>query len=169
MRDDNSLMSEIEHAFAWREIPESSVTAATSSWSSDHDEAAAFQGIDWREISSQFLRDHSVAFSFFTGEAFRYYLPSVLAATIRDDCRGLLAADTLLLALDRSNTPSSWDDLFIQHWVGLTPKECEVVGRWLLWLLENRSDEYDQLTLGRALDTIVLLRDQAVASPIALK
>lgn len=163
------LVSDIRDVFSWRKTPRACVREDAPSWCSDYNEARAFEGLDWREVSPEFIGDHSGAFSFFTGEAFRYYLPSLLLAVCEASEQDCLAVDTLLVALDRSNLVGSWDELFVEQWVGLVPDECEVVARWILWLLDNRPVDYNSSTLGRALDTIVLLRDQALATPIASK
>jgi hypothetical protein len=46
-----------------------------------------FRGKSWRELSVEDLRRHEVALSFFSAEAFRYYLPAFMLADLDDPVR----------------------------------------------------------------------------------
>jgi hypothetical protein len=70
--------------------------------------------------------------------------------------------------LDRSNTPSSWDDFFLERWPTLTPEECEATQRWLLWLADFDPPPIADASLSRAFDTVNLLASQKGATPLAM-
>jgi hypothetical protein len=53
--------------------------------------AATFQGKHWNEIPLDLLRYNSEAMCFFTPEAYRYYLPAYMMASLQD----YIAADTI--------------------------------------------------------------------------
>lgn len=103
----------------------------------------------------------------FSPSAFCYFLPGILSAGIKEDRPNLLVNDTLVSMLDRGNSSASWDNFFAARWPMLSPQECEVVQRWILWLEQAVPPVIDEIALTRAFDTLDLLSKQNFATPIA--
>ena len=97
----------------------------------------------------------------FTPEAFIYYLPSLLTLSAAHPDQSLLPVDGVLMMLDRSPIPEYWDEFFCERFLLLNPIECEAMSEWLIYLTKNSI--YDDGTLGRAFDTLDLIR-QAIAN-----
>jgi hypothetical protein len=129
------LLEFIADAFANRPVPHSVVTEDHPP-SEIYDDALAFQGKHWQDITCSDLTRYTDAPFGFTPEAFCYFLPGIYSAGIRENQPDLLVNSSLIMCLDRSNTPSSWDDFFIVRWPTLNTKECEATQRWLLWLAD---------------------------------
>jgi hypothetical protein len=71
--------------------------------SGDDEDPNWFSGKDWRDLCQDDWEQHYDAVSFFTPEAFAYYLPSILSLTADGRCH-LLVADQIIGSLDRSPT-----------------------------------------------------------------
>ncbi len=159
-------LSSIREAFAHRSLP-MLVVRSDAPDTDEYDDARHFQGRTWESLTCAELDAHQDAMFGFSPEAFCYFLPGVLSAGIRENRPDLLVNTSLVMTLDRSNTPTSWDDFFAKRWPSLTAQECLAVQDWLLWLTEAHPHSVPESSLGRAFDTMQLLVDSATATPLA--
>jgi hypothetical protein len=120
----------------------------------------AFWGKPWWCVTGAQLEEHFDAISWFTPEAFCYYLPGILTAGIKENNPWLIVNHSLVNMLDRSPDAASWDDFFLARWPRLTDRECEATQAWILWLASFGSGSYPPNALDRAFDTVSLLRDR---------
>jgi len=151
-----SLASKISEAFSSRTRPEA-VIESHAPGTDEYSDAQAFAGREWRELSEDDWREHSAAIFGLSPEAFRYYLPSILHLSVSSNHVDMLGIDALIGMLDRSNTPSSWDQFFRERWTGFTPAEYQVLQEWLIWLSSEPGMKFASQRLGRASDTVSIL------------
>lgn len=102
------LKRQIERAFADTPSPGDDPHAISDG---PHDEgtAAYFQGTTWRGHTTISLRQHSVAMSFFTPQAFRYWLPAFMLAELDDPDEADVIAESIAFHLTPSK--SHWNRL----------------------------------------------------------
>ena len=115
------------------------------------------------------LEEHYVATSFFSKDAFAYYLPSLLLVSLNDQNSVLMAAQSVIWDLDRTPSTEGWNDLFIEHFLGLRFNEYEAMKEWLLQLCEypaykrcGNAGSGPGDSFGRTYDTVVLLQQESV-------
>jgi hypothetical protein len=151
------LIETIDAAFGWRTCPPE-VVDPSAAITSELQEALWFANRDWHEITWADWETHRDAIYFFAPEAFRYFLPSVLTLSSESPEKWFWPVDSLLQVLDRSPVPEYWDDFILSKFIGLKITEYEAITQWLLLLSERRGPE-EQLSIGRAFDTIALLKE----------
>ena len=162
-----TLSDRIRRAFAGRQKP-AEVIDLTDRIDSDVEEALWFAGRDWRDITWKSWQEHPGAIIFFSKDAFAYYLPSVLLLSLQDSTETLDAAESVLRSLDRSPSTEGWNDLFVEHFLGLRSEEYDVMKEWLLELCEYPAyRQYGSAasgpgdTFGRAYETVALLQQES--------
>ncbi len=165
-----TLTEKIHRAFADRKKPAEVVDVIDRAQiDSDVEDTLWFAGRDWRDITWKDWEEHYVATSFFSKDAFAYYLPSLLLLSLQEPKSALLAADSLISALDRTPSTEGWNDLFVEHFLGLRFDEYEVMKEWLLQLCLHPaykgcgnagSGPGDRF--GRAYDTLALLQQESL-------
>ncbi|QQP95936.1 hypothetical protein [Lysobacter enzymogenes] len=159
MIEDIEVLKDTELAFGGR--PRPVVLVKDGPVDEIRKDAEAVSGLRWSEIDCETLEKYPDCIYGFTSEGFRYFLPGVICASVRERRPDLLVVDSLVQQLDRSGDPENWDDSFAERWPLLDPDECAAVSKWILWLSE-RSDFPDPFdSLGRALDLLVILRRRA--------
>jgi hypothetical protein len=151
-----NLLDKIQKAFAHRAKPES-VLASSRFFGCDEEDTLWFTGRDWRELSAEDWDQHHGASTFFTHEAFAYYLPSILSLSAggRHD---LLDAGFIISSLDRSPTIAYWDENLTRRFLGLTDEEYDVLKEWLLSFSGTDYVHYGDDALTRAYETVDLLQ-----------
>lgn len=157
--DASALLRRLETAFGARVEPE-------RLWSSDHvpedvSEVQSFRNLDWSTLSVDHLARNHSALYFFSPEAFRFFLPRVLASGLREGRTDILAYDSIVGSLDRSPRTDYWDDGFRERWEPLSAVECSAVQEWLLWLQREDGESYPENAFDRAFDTLTSLSDRA--------
>ena len=107
-RDHASVLGQIEEAFGDLPYPGDDHLIAPSSLQTAEGQRLYndWKGRDWRSLSLQELRHHAESIFFLTPEAFRYYLPAYLSASVRDSEGVDIIPETLAFAL----TPPAGDD-----------------------------------------------------------
>lgn len=158
----------IENAFSGR-IKPAAVIRADAPDTDEYQDASKFLGIEWNLITCSDLERWPAAISGFTPEAFIYYLPAILSASIREDRPNLIANDAVINMLDRSNSASTWDIFFIERWCRLTKDECDATQHWIMWLSEFHPNAFNDSELSRSMDTLELIANSEGAIPIALR
>lgn len=135
---------------------------------SDIEDTLWFKGREWREISREDWQKRSAALSYFSKEAFVYYLPSVMLLAIAYPCERLLPVQTLIWELDKAPNRDEWDPRFVDRFLNLSNEEYEILKEWLVEISNCTAYRGRRLagagvgeTLGRAFDTVVLLQEEA--------
>lgn len=150
-----NLCEKIAKAFAGRQIPGKvlDVPPGRGWFDSDEEDALWFEQRDWHDLTWTDWVDHYCGIFFFTPAALAYYLPSVLTLSAQspDDC--LIAAESLLLMLQRAL--KEWNESHQSVFSCLSRQECEVLKEWVILLRETQQYEIDQID--RALEFVDLL------------
>jgi len=162
-----NLAEKIERAFSSRPKPTQMIGDKVLQFDSDVGDALWFSGRDWHELTWQNWQEHSAAIYFFDREAFAYYLPSVLLLSSQNPDEALMAADSLIMELDRTPDPEWWTEGLERRFLGLASEELSVLKDWLLQVCEyipykglGAAASGPGDTLGRAFDTIDLLQKE---------
>jgi len=161
-----SLIQEIEAVYAERKLPVEIVAPKEFlQFDSDVMDALWFVGRSWREITWGDWQRKNAAITFFSAEAFAYYLASVMALSAQRPEEWLHPAGALIGLLDRSPDSTDWDDDFTGRFVRIRGQEFEILKEWLLYLsgfstykLPGTSGAGDNF--GRAFDTVILLQTE---------
>ncbi|WP_455220471.1 DUF6714 family protein [Kaarinaea lacus] len=74
------LEEKINTAFSRNTIPEGKLCSSEYDYEDTH---FGFTGTTWQEHDALFLRKHASSLSFFTAEAFHYYLPAFMMAELK--------------------------------------------------------------------------------------
>jgi hypothetical protein len=145
---------QIETAFQQRSRPEV-ITDVQVESTLRHD-AMRFENRDWRSVTVDDWNEGSDAYFGFSPDAFRYFLPSIVALSL-NSLHDLIAADQLIGSLDTSGNPEIWDEWFAARFVPLTSPELGVLLKWASFHREA-ADSHDELTMARVCDTIETLQ-----------
>lgn len=107
-----------------------------------------FRNRDWRELTCADFSEYKDAVNGFTAEAFCYFLPGIMSASIRESSilnkshvlpiRSILSViNSLDMMLFNYSVKDTWS---IKRFILLTPAECATVQEWLLWLAKQEND-----------------------------
>jgi hypothetical protein len=99
------LREQIERAFDQTPMPAGILVDPLSD---DEGVSNYFRGRSWRGHKVQDLRFHEVALSFFEPEAFRYYLPAFMLATLEDPAAADIIPHGILFHLSAPDDPRVW-------------------------------------------------------------
>ena len=108
------ILDDIHEAFSHRSLP-AQVTPRAAPDTDEYTDAQFFHGRGWETVTCSEWQSHPAAMFGFNPEAFCYFLPSVFTVGIRENQPDLLVNSSLVMTLDRSNTPSSWDNFFAKR------------------------------------------------------
>jgi hypothetical protein len=94
---------------AWREVPyPGDDKIFTPDSYDDEDIGNYFAGTTWRGHSVVGLRSHSSAFSFFTAEAFHYWLPAFMIAAIESPEEADVLLESIAWSVRGREAPRRW-------------------------------------------------------------
>jgi hypothetical protein len=94
---------------AWRAVPyPGDDKIFTPDSHDDEDILNYFGGTSWVGHEPGNLRAHSSAFTFFTPEAFHYWLPAFMIAAIQDPAEADVICDYIPLSLTNNYKPTRW-------------------------------------------------------------
>jgi hypothetical protein len=153
-----SLIEENRSAFALRAIPDRTVTN-NQPRTDLYADALYFQGRKWESIRPDELEQKYSAFSGFTYEAFRYYLPSVIHCSVAHNRPHLIVVSDIVSRLNYSDVGTGWKLFEHEPWDGLSKAEFKVLSDWTLWLSSNNG--IDQDILVRAFAVLERLRKES--------
>ena len=86
----------ILQAFSGNAVPKGKLCSSEYDYEDTH---GGFSGTTWEEHDAIFLRNHESSLSFFTPEAFRYYLPAFMMAEINDPETADIIAESIAFHL----------------------------------------------------------------------
>jgi hypothetical protein len=121
---------------AWRDVvyPGDSKIFTPDSYD-DEDITRYFRGTTWRGHDPAKLRAHSSAFTFFTPEAFHYWLPAFMIAAIKSPEEADVIVDYIPWSVSDSYAARRWP-LFSQT-------QRQAVGAYLRFQIERFTDGVD--------------------------
>ncbi|HEM7809812.1 TPA: hypothetical protein U2L28_003383 [Burkholderia multivorans] len=152
----SDLIFRISECFKSRKKPD--VLVGSNELTYDEIEEVNFVGAyDWSETTGDLWEKYSAVLSWFSPDAFCYYLPGVMVSSIKENEPNLIVVSNLIGMLDRTPNSDWWDDFFVARWPLLTLKECNALQEWLIWLSSAENSSFDQNSIERALGTIGLL------------
>ena len=94
---------------AWRDVPyPGDDNIFTPDSYDDEDIVNYFGGTTWRGHDPAKLRAHSSAFTFFTPEAFHYWLPAFMIAEIENPAEADVIGDYIPWSLSNKYAPQRW-------------------------------------------------------------
>jgi len=134
------LREQIERAFERTPAPQGRLVETLFD---DEGVSDYFRGRTWRGHAVKDLRYHEVALSFFTPEAFRYFLPAFMLASIDDPEAADVIPDGILFHLSAPDDPHQWGRV-----VQFEPAECDAIAAFLWWL----ADQYNAGQIEKALE-----------------
>lgn len=115
-----------------------------------------FIGKPWMHIQLADLIESEEAFFFFTPEAYRYYLPSVMLPVLEDAIYPEIL-DTILHTLVRSPNYEQWEDGFKVIWNGFTVPQLEAMELFIVHLGLNHLEDTFPIHLETILRTLSIL------------
>jgi hypothetical protein len=124
--DDNGnteLAQEIEHAFATSQYPGDDRLVENPSYWEAPDVVASFKGKNWQEIPVEVLFTHRLSLPLFTPEAFRYYLPAYLIASVLHPNEVDTLTENIFSMLTPPETEGSKMERFLKRVQGFTPEQ----------------------------------------------
>ncbi len=146
----------IARAFTDRALP-TTMTDSKQLSDAEYEEAMSFDGLRWQEVTFERIERNSDAVFWFSPEAFRYYLPGLLSAGLKENRWDANCYDALIGMLDRSAKPDYWDDFFLPRWPLLTAAELSAVAGWVGWLESAQPDAFHDNSYARVRETLALL------------
>jgi hypothetical protein len=155
----SALLSSIEDAFSWRQMPATLVASGAQVDSEELAEANSFLGRPFHALTCKFLDAKFEFIYWITPDAFRYYLPGIMCAGIRESRPELLVNFSIVRMLSRSIEEESFDDFFSGRWVGLRTNEYQACQEWLLWLSNDLDVEIGP-EISRAFDLLEYLKNR---------
>ena len=128
---------------AWREVPyPGDDKIFTPDSYDDEDIVNYFGGTTWRGHDPASLRAHSSAFTFFTPEAFHFWLPAFLIAAIQDPEEADVICEYIAWSID--------DTYASQRWPLFSPTQRQAVAAYLRFQIERfpAGADYERRALG---------------------
>jgi hypothetical protein len=144
----------IIEAFSQRQRPHSVIDQQIDG-DTLRDDALHFDGKDWTTVTASDWLNYSDATHGLSPQAFIYFLPSLLITSL-ESSDGLVAADSIIYALDTSADPDLWSEWFNERFLLLTPPELAVLKEWGAAYLANE-DKGHGSTFVRVQDTLDML------------
>ena len=131
-------MSIDEEQFPISPIPEGNLSASPVRES--YVEANAFKGMNWKEVARDFAHRYRDAVFWFTPNAFHYYLPAFMAATLYGKGMDELFAGSIVRLL-RFDEDLGFRKFRKERWSLLADGQCAELLRWLIFLRNTVDDE----------------------------
>jgi hypothetical protein len=121
---------------AWHEVPYPGDDKIFTPASYDDENIISyFGGTSWRGHEAANLRAHSSAFTFFTPEAFHYWLPAFMIASIQNPEEADVVVDQI---------PNSLSDSFASaRWPQFSASQRQAVAAYLRFQIERFGDGVD--------------------------
>ncbi len=152
-------IEKIEAAFVHR-APPTVMSDSKQLADFEYEEVMSFGGMRWQDVTFEQVERNSDAVFWFSPEAFCYYVPGILSASLKENRWDANAYDSIIGMLDRSPEPDYWDDFFHPRWTRLTVPEVDAVDAWIHWLELVQPDAFHGNSYERAHDTLALLVDR---------
>jgi hypothetical protein len=126
---------------AWRDVPYPGDGHIIHPGPPDIDDIVDyFAGTTWRGHDATDLRCHSAAFSYFTPEAFHYWLPAFMIAAVRDPRSADVILDNIPSVVAPEH-PYDWRERDREHdtWRRFTQPQRDAVAAYLRYQIEQNA------------------------------
>jgi uncharacterized protein DUF6714 len=145
------VRQKIERAFG--DVPRPSDDRICGTYGDEaRDDTEPYKGRDWRDLERDLLGYYHYALTWFTPEAFHYYLPAFLVAGLEDPDAIYVVS---VLQMLRPNEDPSLDPFSRDRWQLLNDEQIAAVQLWLEWLLaRSRPESYFAGEVREALTTL---------------
>jgi hypothetical protein len=130
------LRSQIEAA--WRDATYPGDDRIATPTYCDEGIAAYFRGRTWQGHQVAALRYHSEGLSFFTPEAFCYYLAAYMIAVIEDAAAADVICDGILFHLSPVQLGHQWADKYRERLAGFSVDQRRAITAYLAWRDDER-------------------------------
>jgi len=150
------LAEKIEAAFRHRPLP-NALSSLPAILLDEEPDIGDFEGRRSSELTQDDIYILGRALSFFSGEAYCYYLPGNMSTGVRSNDRDSLVYDSIVFSLDRSPVVDYWDTRFLSRWPLLSNDEIAAVQDWVHWYFQSPNVQWSN-TLERYHDTLELLK-----------
>lgn len=152
------LLADILLTFSHRVMPTEIVVDKSKLSDDEFEDVFHFKDKKWEDYTTNELEIYSDAIYLISPKYFCYFLPGVLYSSVKENETNLIVIHTIISMLDRSPTPETWDNIFLERWTLLTNKEYLIVQEWMLWLSNSGSSPfiYDNSCL-RVIESLELL------------
>lgn len=155
--DEIDLINHVLGIFEWRKRPPSLLTGQEVSCTEIED-LKLFANFSRYETTGDIWEKFFDIYCFFSAEAFCYYLPGIIRASLDDDEPNLIVISSIINELDRSSDQEAWDELFLDRWSLLTHPELCVVQDWVWWLSSKNNTSFSDDSLMRSIETLENLK-----------
>jgi hypothetical protein len=147
MRSDHeALLEQIATAFAARQRPDQ-VTPETHPDSEIYQDAEKFSGRHWSSFTCAEL---DILFDGLLGmnaQAYCYFLPAVMNATIRENDPYIIMSDSILSEIEIAGEDALWTSIEANKFTLLTAAELAAVQDWVLWLSGTGAEREEDLLI----------------------
>jgi hypothetical protein len=126
--DESRLRARIESAFERTPAPRGEIV---STLIDDEGVSEYFGGRSWRGHAVKDLRYHEAALSFFTADAFRYFLPAFMLASIEDPVEADVIPEGIVYHLANWEDPHGWERMS-----RFSFEELEAIEAFLWWVAD---------------------------------
>jgi Family of unknown function (DUF6714) len=165
MQDKEALAAQIDAAFAQAQYPGDQSLRGSREGDEPFLLEDEFKGkTDWRTLDPAFLDlapdGYATALSFFSDEAFRFYLPAYLIADLRGQLQrvtpvfylthGLDEASRSVLINPRRYGDQTWRDYARQRFAAFSREEAQGIVAYLIW--KRETDWVERSNIDEALE-----------------
>jgi hypothetical protein len=166
MQEIEAIVAQIAAAFARVPYPGDHCLRNSGEGDEPHLLEEEFKGkSDWRTLDSKFLDQapdgYATALSFFTHEAFRFYLPAYLIADLRGQLQRADPVFYLTHGLDESSRAvlinpnrygeQTWLDYARERFAAITRDQAQAIVSYLKW--KRDTDSFGRTNIEEALDS----------------
>lgn len=149
-----NILCDIKRGFPEKGIPDSVVDLFANP-TTEREDALSFSGLSWHEVSAENWEKNPDSIFFFTPEAFKYYLPSLLYVSAKHPDLWLRAADAFIGLLDISLDSIESNEFLLARLGLLSGNQKRIVVDWMLFF--SNKNTYSPSSLGRAFDVMTAL------------
>lgn len=130
------------------------------------EEASPFLGKKWIDITPEIWREHWCALTFLSDQAFGYFLPSLIKASLHDYASTINAVDSCLCGMPRVSRHGEENEHNLERWRQLSISQIECVEEWISWLEKRHIKDYSTLNLAKESINQLLQGKRQQASPL---
>jgi hypothetical protein len=136
--DREQLVKQIEDAFSDVEYPGDEKIVITTEYFDNLKLLLDFKGKHWKEINTEMILQHRFDLSRLTPEAFRFYLPAYLIASLRGEDRGEIIPH-VIWNLDPQESEGNFRNEFLARVKGLSSKQIAAIKAFIKFFVERQT------------------------------
>ncbi|MDB4955803.1 MAG: hypothetical protein JWO36_3372 [Myxococcales bacterium] len=139
MSEDDTAEVRAQIVAAWRDAVYPGDDKICTPTYDDEGVGAYFRGRTWQAHEVTSLRYHEVGLSFFTAEAFAYYLAAYLLAVIDDESAADVIVDSIRFHLSPTQLGKTWGNTYLARLACLSTAQRAAVIAYLEWYAASHS------------------------------